>query len=268
MKKVNTYFFNYPNFGDSLNSIILERLFNIKVVFSDIASCDLTCIGSNLDDFYSVEKGILSSSPVFVWGAGYNQLPTETALPYQKRIFHAAAVRGKESLRRISKTQQFYPETPVLGDPGILAPLCIKTSSKKKYSYCIIPHYVDFNLRQIKTLHNSLQNSIVVDVTKNCKDILNYISQSDFVISSSLHGLILADTLGVPCAWLSFSDKICGGEYKYDDFYSVFGYKKKCLYYPESKNFDLKEINSYMSDYNFQPSINFLQKQLIRAFPL
>ena len=53
MRKINTYFFKYPNFGDSLNTIILERLFNIDVVFSDIASCDLTCIGSNLDDFYS-----------------------------------------------------------------------------------------------------------------------------------------------------------------------------------------------------------------------
>ena len=268
MRKINTYFFKYPNFGDSLNTIILERLFNIDVVFSDIASCDLTCIGSNLDDFYSKKEGLLSSSPVFVWGAGYNQLLTENDLPYQKRKFHASAVRGKESLRRIIKSQQFYSKSPILGDPGILAPLCIKTSSKKKYTYCIIPHYVDYNLPQIKKLHNSLQNSIVVDVTKDCKDILNCISKSDFVISSYLHGLILADTLGVPCAWLSFSDKICGGEYKYDDFYSVFDYKKKCLYYPETKDFNLKEIHSYMSDYNFQTSINFLQKKLISAFPL
>ena len=58
MRKINTYFFKYPNFGDSLNTIILERLFNIDVVFSDIASCDLTCIGSNLDDFYSKKEGL------------------------------------------------------------------------------------------------------------------------------------------------------------------------------------------------------------------
>lgn len=42
------------------------------------------------------------------------------------------------------------------------------------------------------------------------------------VLSSSLHGLIVADALGVPNRRIVLSDKIIGGDLKFDDYYSVY----------------------------------------------
>lgn len=42
------------------------------------------------------------------------------------------------------------------------------------------------------------------------------------ILSSSLHGLIFADALGIPNRRIVLSDEIIGGDLKFDDYYSVY----------------------------------------------
>ena len=42
------------------------------------------------------------------------------------------------------------------------------------------------------------------------------------ILSSSLHWLIFADSLGIPNRRIVLSDEIIGGDLKFDDYYSVY----------------------------------------------
>ena len=53
-----------------------------------------------------------------------------------------------------------------------------------------------------------------------CLDIIEQITSCEFIISSSLHGLIVSDAYGVPNVWAEFSDNIWGNGFKYRDYYA------------------------------------------------
>ena len=51
---------------------------------------------------------------------------------------------------------------------------------------------------------------------------MKQINSCKFILSSSLHGLIFADSYNIPNHKIIISDKIIGGDYKYKDYYSIF----------------------------------------------
>jgi hypothetical protein len=53
--------------------------------------------------------------------------------------------------------------------------------------------------------------------------VTNEITNSEFVVSSSLHGLIIADAFGIPNARLRISDRMPGGDWKFMDYFSSVG---------------------------------------------
>jgi len=87
-----------------------------------------------------------------------------------------------------------------------------------KYKYGIIPHYIDKNHSIIK---NISQNILYIDIDTGDMPLylLNQILQCEIIISSSLHGLIIAVAYKKPCIWIKLSNNVIGDTYKFYDFF-------------------------------------------------
>ena len=93
----------------------------------------------------------------------------------------------------------------------------------------IIPHYIDMNNRNTIRLALEKQVKLIrVQGYNQWNDFIDEICSCDFVISSSLHGLIIAEAYGVPSVWVEIGKYVDGWEFKFYDFFeSIAKYEMK-----------------------------------------
>lgn len=59
-------------------------------------------------------------------------------------------------------------------------------------------------------------------VRRDFRDVVDSIANSRAVVSTSLHGLIVAQAYGIPWIWLNVVDEpLWGSEFKFEDFFST-----------------------------------------------
>jgi hypothetical protein len=200
------------NFGDYLSPIIVEMLSGKKVSYSPVKSADLIAIGSVLA---REEKAKLFGikRTLDIWGTGAGYADEEFSAHHR---YHA--VRGA-----FTKNQIKYDggSNADLGDPGLLANLYVEKLKVKKWRVGIIPHYIDQDNSALSQIHASLKGSRIINVFDEVETVLEDISQCEFVLSSSMHGLIVADSYGVPNRRLKLSDGVISN-HKFKDYYSCF----------------------------------------------
>lgn len=219
------YFNDLPNFGDKLGHDLIKKLTNQEVIHANALNCNIVSIGSLLENFFVYKdnyskriKGLLKPT-VKVWESGFINTPTVNK-NYLQRKLDVFAVRGELSLSRLESAKGVCNIRPnvVLGDPGLLSDHFInKETIKKKYKVGIIPHYVDKNSNFLSNLE---ENFKIIDITKNTKEFLEEVASCESILSSSLHGLIAADSLSIPNLRIRLSSKIVGNDYKFIDYYS------------------------------------------------
>jgi len=243
------YYTNYSNFGDILNELLIAHLLGRHVTKASEKSATLVGIGSLLELLLhsggnlplKIRKAVLGS--INIWGTGFiapenTRVGRPNDLPEQFfRDVNVFALRGTKTLSRVAAiTGRDLSNTP-LGDPGILCDMLVEPThetQKKKYRIGVIPHYVDQNQDSVRNLLSSADRSLLIDVLDHPSKVLQQIQACELVISSAMHGLIASDSLGVPNIRAIFSDAIVGGDYKFDDYYSVFGVSNH-------RKFDLRE---------------------------
>jgi len=199
------------NLGDDLNFYILNKI-TAKKIFSAqhllIKTENILFIGSILQK-YITPKSI-------VWGAGTisgNQIP-------ERKPKEIRAVRGPLTRNWLLKNGIKCPR--VYGDPGLLLPLVYRSTSNKKYKYGVIPHYVDWNLENIQYLIKILDgNYTLINMFDypSVELLVDSINQCEFIISSSLHGLIISDAYRIPNIWVEFSNNVAGDGFKFQDYF-------------------------------------------------
>lgn len=215
---------HHNNIGDDLNAVLLSYLTGKKVLAYDAfyhsrhPIDNLMAIGSVAD--------WMGNSKTTVWGSGFLKCPTaDNDKQNSYSLGRVCAVRGKKTREALLKAGIECPE--VYGDPALLMPLIYRPSVQKvKGRMGIIPHYVDIDNPNVERLLNELgDDGVLIRVSgyKNWKEVIDLLYSCEFVISSSLHGLILADAYGIPNQWVVFSDLLVGGSFKFEDYYSVVG---------------------------------------------
>ncbi|WP_163221705.1 polysaccharide pyruvyl transferase family protein [Bacteroides sp. 214] len=201
------------NFGDDLNFHLIHLMTQKKVVPTSYSVMwrffrreSYSCIGSILNDV---------DSDTIVWGSGAIENKLKDSF-CPKKIY---AVRGPLTRELVLQKGIECPE--VYGDPAMLIS-CYYTPNviKEKKKVGFIPHYVDKN-NQFLIHYKNDDNVLIIDTQSygSWRDFIDMIVSCEVIVSSSLHGIIIADTYNVPNVWCRFSDDIVGGEFKYKDYF-------------------------------------------------
>lgn len=203
------------NWGDDLNYYLIKKITGRPVIFYEnfllaklLKLKNYMCIGTVLDAYYYCNKNTV------VWGAGTVGVKWVFEKPYK-----VCSVRGLLTRKFLMDNGIECPS--VFGDPALILPLVYNPHIKKIYKVGLIPHVSDLANPLIKSL-TSEDNILLIDLLHYDKwtDVIDEILSCDYIISSSLHGLIVSDAYGIPNCWVSFGGYIGGGNFKFLDYFS------------------------------------------------
>ena len=242
-----------PNFGDELTTQLAQRLFNRTCIRTPARRADLIGSGSIVEmaQIGRAKPGLK------VWGSGFmadRQPRKDLSFP----DFDCYAVRGKLTRDRIRADRDV-----ALGDPGLLASRAYPRSTTIPGKIGLVYHYVNKNDSAVRDAGR--HGVTLIDPLRAPDAVTADITSCEFVFSSSLHGLIVADSYGIPNAWVTFKRKLGGGSYKFDDYYSAFD-GAATMTSPDSVT-DVAEIRRLERTYRGIPDLEAIQNRLIAAFP-
>ena len=209
--RLKMYWFDgRPNLGDGFNKFAIEKISNRKVkwVFPKLYPLKhyLVC-GSIIEN---------ASNNSTIWGAGC--LYETTRIPESSNVY---AVRGQHTFSKLTRAQKL--QCIGIGDPGILISKLVKNTMQKvkKAKYGIVLHYADKDFYSAEDFSH-LGSFIFINIeTEDIDTFVSQLNSVEVIISSSLHGLIFADSYLIPSFWMSSKpDRVKGGTYKFEDYFS------------------------------------------------
>ncbi|QNM95045.1 polysaccharide pyruvyl transferase family protein [Chitinimonas koreensis] len=205
------YWNDVSNFGDQLSAAVVAWVTGRPVVR---AAADrrgkLLAVGSVLD------KGLDGD---VVWGTGvhphfydaYYAKPGKLAfLKPRMRVpeLRVLAVRGPFTRDVLLANGIDCP--PLFGDPALILPWFFSPPRETRHRVGLVPHYKD--LERYRDC-----GFPVIDVRQDWQTVVSEIAACERIVSTSLHGLIVAEAYGIPAVWLRESGS--EGFVKFADYY-------------------------------------------------
>lgn len=245
------------NFGDMFGPEIVRHITGRTVTLVDWTVTDESC-RAELVTVGSYAQNLPRDFKGWVWGTGLMFEHAEV----QCAKAPVRALRGKLTAARWPGR----PDVP-LGDPGLLVPFVRgPIVSKKRYAVGIVPHYVDCDDPMLcEFLKRNLDTAVAIDPCS--RRMPEAMAECEVILSSSLHGLVTADALGIPNAWIVLSDKVQGGSFKFRDYVSAFGVTDRLVYrlYPGSS---IQDIQMYaLESWTWGGKVKDVATELAASFP-
>lgn len=189
------------NFGDRLNWTILQHL-EADPAWRTPAEADLVMVGSVLEHLPEGWSGT-------VCGAG--KLHEDSVVDLSNA--NVLALRGHLTAESVTGVKG----PVVVGDPALLMPLIVR-QHPAKYDLGVVPHWSDTTLRE------RFPYGHFIDPTGRPEWVVEEIAKCKRIVSSSLHGTIVADAYGIPRQAELFPQAASeGGDFKFRDHASIFG---------------------------------------------
>lgn len=218
------------NFGDLLSRYLVEKISNKKVISIKHPKSGLQ---NRFFKNYLVIGSIITaaSNKSIIWGSGIIKKNENI----RKAKF--VAVRGPKTRERILELGYECPK--IYGDPAILLPKYFNKNVSKKHKIGIIPHYVDYD--EVSEVVEDENIKIINILTNNVEKTIVEILECEFIISSSLHGVIVSQAYNIPALWVKFSNKLSGDNIKFYDYFQSMNINinKEIAINPKDINFNV-----------------------------
>jgi pyruvyltransferase len=192
-----------PNFGDYCSWKLVQKIAGDRInpAPKGFTAARLFAIGSILH--YARDHDV-------VWGSGINGKHASRR-SFRFSSLDIRAVRGPLTGRYfVEQLNIACPE--IYGDPALLLPRFFPEFRRAPVAdYVVVLHYLD------KDRFPKDRPPEVVYADDPWETVMERITGSRLVISSALHGLVVAEAYGIPARMLRLSEK--EPLFKYDDYY-------------------------------------------------
>ncbi len=195
----------FGNVGDELSKVIVQKLNpSIKSVYECEYEHQFIAVGS------FASRAVRGD---VIWGSGLHD-GTETT---DFSGVNITLVRGPLTAEILRRTSDDVPT--VYGDPALLMPKFYSPPTTKRHKYGIVAqvHHV-YQLQQFVDDLDS-DDYLFLSPHLHYEEFIEKLVSCERVISTSLHGLILADAYQVPNSYFFFRP-IPEGEFKFRDYFA------------------------------------------------
>lgn len=166
-----------PNWGDRLTPHLLRRFAHIDPTRTEVDEAKVVSLGSVLEHIPAGWHGVI---------AGAGRLKLDSQLRF--RGVAILGLRGPLSAAGI-------PGDYALGDPGLLADELVYVPTRDR-ALGVLPHWSD---RQLALRPEFLRyDPLIIDPRDPPLDVARAIGRCRKLVTSSLHGMIVADAFGIP----------------------------------------------------------------------
>jgi len=244
------------NYGDGVGPDFIQKLCCIRKIKTVSAT-------NKANKKYCLAIGSIlrfASENCIVWGSGFissdddlgkNTWKGKNTSKVYQTPYDILSVRGPKTRGKLIDMGIQCPEE--YGDPLFVAPLVYNSKEIIRYDIGIIPHYIDnldVNMSNlVKKLKNMNLTVKTIDIltSHNPNQLIDEIQSCKKIISSSLHGVIISMAYGKDTIFTEFSDKVVGGQFKFQDFFESLHIKN---YNPTSPDSDKLLDNVIHADKN------------------
>ena len=252
------------NLGDGINPIVFNGLCKKGFTFKDMSKIPK----------HSEKPYILGIGSILSWNKdtdSSNQIICGSGFIHKDRIpqkpLRIISVRGTMTRDKFLDAGIECP--PIYGDLALLLRYIIPpVACKKKYTFGIIPHYVD---KEHPFILDAAKNPDwkVIDINQayTPENFVKEIHECECILSSTLHGIIICDSYGIPAHHISLSDKVIGGDWKFRDYYSSVKRKYKQIDITDISKLK-KQTTPYKVKFDFDGYYAYMKKHLASIFYL
>lgn len=237
------------NYGDLLGKYLVDKISGKEVVWVHPKKQWLKTLYKPV--FFTIGSILTHvNEKCVVWGSGI----ISKEYPVKKAKF--LAVRGPQTRKHLMGLGYDVPK--IYGDPALLLPNYYVPKIDKKFKYGIVPHYTDYDI--IADLYKDRKNLLIIDLmTNDIEAVTDLFLSCDKIVSSSLHGVIIAHTYGIPAIWQQFSNRVFGDNIKYRDYFESVEIPSYSIDIKDTV-FSNEELETLFKEYPSLPDMEVIEK--------
>lgn len=186
------------NWGDLLTPLLLDHFCDIGTTWAPFPEASLTAVGSVIEHIPNGWRGLIIGSGKL---RAASEVPTDPTILALRGPLTAKGVRGDFALC----------------DPGLLANELVRVETKK-YQLGVVPHWSDEELSNDPRFAKF--NPVIIDPKGDPLENIRTIGECHKIVSSSLHGIIVADSFNIPRR-IEYAPRFAreGGMFKFEDYH-------------------------------------------------
>ena len=241
------------NVGDLVGPYLLNNLFFKKPFhIRDIKQSEI----KNKYVLYSVGSILNSTNRenMVVWGSG----SIRDKIDIRYSLDKVYLIRGPLTYKNLVDKGIETPKS--FGDPAlILSDIYKPKNNNKEFEVGITPNHKDVSWAKSIFKNTKINKVKLIDPRVNIHNYINQVVKCNLIVSTSLHGIIIAHSYGIPTLWIRKNNNKNGGDFKYYDYYYSFNTEPVFVDFTE-----VSEINSSLISKNkfIKPDISELKSNI------